>query len=167
VRSGCDAQLPATQHSTRGAMGIEEDLQARLDSVRACVAAAARRVGRQPEEVEIIAVSKTVEPERIAALARLGLRYFGENRVEEAEAKLPQVEALLGTARPRWCLVGHLQSRKVRRAVALFDEVHSLDSIGLALRLERAAAAQGRRAGGGQRLRRRGQVRLACRPLAR
>jgi pyridoxal phosphate enzyme (YggS family) len=123
---------------------MDTDLQSRLDAVRTRLAAAAQRAGRRPEEVEIVAVSKTVAAERVAALARLGVRCFGENRVEEAADKLPAVAALLGSA-PRWCLVGHLQSRKAARAVELFDEIHSLDSVRLAVRLERLAAAAGRR----------------------
>ncbi len=129
-------------------MDMDRELEERLAAVRERVAAAARRAGRRPEDVEIVAVSKMVPAERVAALAWLGVRSFGENRVEEAEEKLPAIEALLGGPayrERRWCLVGHLQSRKVARAVALFDEVHSLDSAGLALRLERAAAAGGRR----------------------
>lgn len=128
-------------------MDVEQQLQERLAAVREQVAAAARRAGRQPENVEIVAVSKTVPAERVAALARLGVRRFGENRVQEAADKLPAIEALLGEAayhERRWCMVGHLQSRKAARAVALFDEIHSLDSARLALRLERLAAAQGR-----------------------
>jgi len=128
-------------------MDTEHDLRTHLDSVRERIAAAARRAGRQPEEIELVAVSKTVAPERIAALARLGVRYFGENRVEEASAKLPALQALLGPeayASKRWCLIGHLQSRKAAQAVGLFDEIHSLDSLGLAQRLDRLAAAHGR-----------------------
>ncbi len=129
-------------------MEVEQDLQTRLEVVLERVAAAARRVQRQPEEIQVMAVAKTVAAERVAALARLGVRYFGENRVEEAAAKLPAVQALLGPAAyasKRWCMVGHLQSRKAAQAVALFDEVHSLDSTRLAERLDRLAAARGKR----------------------
>jgi len=128
-------------------MDTEQDLEMRLDGVRRRMAAAARRAGRQPEEVELMAVTKTVAAERVAALARLGVRYFGENRVEEASGKLPVLRELLGTAAyagKRWCLVGHLQSRKAAAAVELFDEVHSVDSVRLAQRLDRLAAARGR-----------------------
>ncbi|MCL6430324.1 MAG: alanine racemase [Anaerolineae bacterium] len=126
-------------------MDMEQQLQSRLEAVQARVAAAARRAGRDPAEVEIVAVSKTVPAERVAALARLGIRQFGENRVEEAEAKIPAVGALLGREFARdvsWYLVGHLQSRKAARALQLFDEVHSVDTAKLATRLDRLAAGE-------------------------
>jgi len=128
-------------------MDMEQDLLRRLNSVRERIAAAAVRAGRRPEEIELMAVTKTVEAERVAALARLGVRYFGENRVEEASAKLPVLRTLLGAphySSKRWCLVGHLQSRKAAQAVELFDEIHSLDSVRLAQRLDRLAAARGK-----------------------
>lgn len=127
-------------------MDAVESLADRLDVVRNNVRAAAQRAGRRPGDVLLVAVSKTVPPERVAALARLGVRCFGENRVEEAEGKLPAVEALLGAqafAALRWCLVGHLQSRKARRAIQLFDEIHSLDTVKLAARLDRLLAPDG------------------------
>ena len=126
-------------------MGIEEDLQARLEAVQERIATAARRAGRRPEEVRLVAVSKTVPPERIVAMARLGAVYFGENRVEEAAEKLPAIHRLLGPqeyAARRWCLIGHLQSRKAAQAIRLFDEIHSVDSSRLATRLERLAAGR-------------------------
>ncbi len=129
-------------------MDMEPELRSRLDAVRERVAAAARRVGRDPAGIQIVAVSKTVPAERVAALARLGVRHFGENRVEEAEAKIPAVRALLGQDLARdvsWYLVGHLQTRKAARALELFDEVHSVDTVRLATRLDRLAAARGRR----------------------
>ena len=129
-------------------MAIEQELQARLDAVRRNIAAAARRAGRRPEEVQLIAVTKTVAADRVAALARLGLRDFGENRVEEAEEKLPAIEALVGAetlAAQHWYLVGHLQSRKARRAIEIFDQIHSVDTVRLASRLDRLLARQGRR----------------------
>ncbi len=126
----------------------EQDLRTRLEMVLSRMAAAARRVGRRPEDVELVAVSKTVAADRVAALARLGVRRFGENRVEEAAEKLPTVAALLGEeayhAR-RWCLIGHLQSRKAARALQLFDELHAVDTVALATRLDGLAAAAGRR----------------------
>ncbi|HOG47964.1 MAG TPA: YggS family pyridoxal phosphate-dependent enzyme, partial [Anaerolineae bacterium] len=103
-------------------MDTEQDLETRLDHVFESIATAARRAGRRPEEVLLVAVSKTVPAERIAMLARLGVRCFGENRVEEAAEKLPAVASLLGHTAfgtLRWCLVGHLQSRKAARAVQL------------------------------------------------
>jgi pyridoxal phosphate enzyme (YggS family) len=124
-------------------MESEEHLQARLEIVLERVATAAARAGRRPEEVQLVAVSKTVPAERVAALAHLGVRCFGENRVEEAEEKLPTIRALLGPEAyeaQRWCLVGHLQSRKAARALHIFDEIHSVDSLRLAARLDRHLA---------------------------
>jgi pyridoxal phosphate enzyme (YggS family) len=83
-------------------------------------------------------VSKTVPPERLAAAVAAGLTHFGENRVQEAEAKQPIVEDA------RWHLIGHLQSNKAARAVALFDEIQSVDSLELAQRLGRLAISADR-----------------------
>ena len=86
------------------------------------IAAAAQRAGRAPTEVTLIAVTKTHSPQIVAAAHHAGLRDFGENRVEEASAKIPQVRELIPLPeRPRWHMVGHLQRRKARSAVALFD----------------------------------------------
>jgi pyridoxal phosphate enzyme (YggS family) len=83
-----------------------------------------------------VAVSKTHPPAAVGEAISAGLRDFGENRVQEAETKIPTV----GRAAARWHLIGHLQSNKARRAVELFDIIHSLDSIALAQRLDRVCA---------------------------
>ena len=98
------------------------------------IAAAARRVGREPGDVTLVAVSKTVPAARLRAALAAGLSLFGENRVQEALAK---VDAVPGAA---WHLVGPLQANKARRAVAAFDLVETVDSIALAARLDRLAA---------------------------
>lgn len=98
------------------------------------IATAARRAGRDPGEVTLVAVSKTVPPERLAAAAEAGLTLLGENRVQEAETK---VDAVPGAT---WHLVGPLQSNKARRAVATFDVIESVDSVALAERLDRIVA---------------------------
>ncbi|HET9479068.1 MAG TPA: YggS family pyridoxal phosphate-dependent enzyme [Pyrinomonadaceae bacterium] len=110
-----------------------EGLAARFADVRARIAAAARSSGRAPEEVTLIAVSKTHPPSLISRLIELGATDLGENRVQEAESKIPEV----GRTMARWHLVGHLQANKARRALNLFDVIHSLDSIDLARRLDR------------------------------
>ena len=89
----------------------------------------------------LVAVTKTQPPERIREAYEAGQRYFGENRVQEFEAKRPQLEL----AGARWHLVGHLQSNKARRAAQLFDVVETVDSVRLARRLHDAAAELGRR----------------------
>jgi pyridoxal phosphate enzyme (YggS family) len=88
----------------------------------------------------LIAISKTYGPDRVREAADCGLRLFGENKVQEAEAKIPECPGSLS-----WHLVGHLQSNKAARAVALFDQIHAVDSLKLLQRLEAAAAAEGKR----------------------
>jgi pyridoxal phosphate enzyme (YggS family) len=111
----------------------QEEFRSRLQCVREKIAAALSRANRQPEEVSLVAVSKTHPPEMIREALVAGLTDFGENRVQEAEEKIPQV----GRNKARWHLIGHLQSNKARRAVELFDVIHSLDSAALAQRLNR------------------------------
>ncbi len=94
--------------------------------MRECIARAADRVGRNPEEITIIAVSKTHPAEAIRAAFEAGLTHFGENRVQEWEGKRGRLSDLDAT----WHMIGHLQGNKVARAVQLFDEVDSVDSIG-------------------------------------
>jgi PLP dependent protein len=95
--------------------------------------AAARRVGRDPAGVTLVAVSKTVPVERIRAAVAAGLDVLGENRVQEAAAKIPEVQ---GAA---WHLVGPLQSNKARKALELFDMIESVHSMELAERLDQVA----------------------------
>jgi pyridoxal phosphate enzyme (YggS family) len=115
----------------------------RVTAVRERIARAAERAGRAPDAVRLVAVSKTHPVERVREAFAAGLREFGENRVQEAEAK---IEALadLRAAGLRWHLIGHLQSNKARRAAALFDVVHSIDSAELGLRLARLGQEAGR-----------------------
>src|ERR1051326_8387662 len=108
-------------------------LAARIEKIRRAMATAAARAHRSADDVTLVAVSKThpagQEREAIAA----GQIDFGENRVQEAEAKIPEV----GRDAARWHLIGHLQSNKARRAVELFDWIHSVDSVDLARRIDR------------------------------
>lgn len=126
---------------------MSNDLERNLRSVQQRIAAAAARAGRDPSEITLVAVSKTFPAEMVLAAHALGIRHFGENRVEEATEKIPQVNAQLPhhpiAQLPglTWHLVGHLQSRKVKDAVALFDFVQSVDSMHLAKRLSARAAA--------------------------
>jgi len=92
---------------------MEASVAERWAAVQERIARAARRAGRDPAEVTVVAVTKTVPPERIVEAYACGLRVFGENRVEEAEEKIPQVHARLGSeAHIHWHLVGHLQRGK-------------------------------------------------------
>jgi hypothetical protein len=97
------------------------------------IASASARVGRDPADVMLVAVSKTVASERLRAAVAAGLTTLGENRVQEAVAKTADVPGA------SWHLVGHLQGNKARQAVATFDVVQSVDSIDLAGRLDRIA----------------------------
>ncbi len=108
-------------------------LRARFVSVCARIGAAARGCHRAPEEITLIAISKTHPASSVKEALKLGITEFGENRVQEAESKIIEV----GRNRAHWHLVGHLQANKTRRALKLFDVVHSLDSIELARRLDR------------------------------
>jgi pyridoxal phosphate enzyme (YggS family) len=114
----------------------------RLADVRARIAHAARLAGREPDAIELIAVSKTVAAAGIAPLIGAGQASFGENRVQEAQAKWP---ALRERGEITLHLVGQLQSNKAREAVALFDAIHSLDRPSLVEALARAVDAAGRR----------------------
>jgi pyridoxal phosphate enzyme (YggS family) len=118
------------------------DLRARAAEVSARIERAARRVGRDPAEVRLVAVSKTHPAALVReAAAVAGLKEFGENRVQEAEAKIGELKDLPGL---RWHLIGHLQPNKARRAVKLFDLIHTVDGAALAERLERICAEEGR-----------------------
>jgi pyridoxal phosphate enzyme (YggS family) len=114
----------------------------RLAGVRAKIAAAAARAGRDAGEVRLIAVSKTFGAEAIEKVLQAGQREFGENRVQEAQAKWPRLRAHY--PKLDLSLVGPLQTNKVRDAVALFDAIHSLDRDRLAASLGAEMARQGR-----------------------
>jgi hypothetical protein len=116
----------------------------RVAAVQARIAAAAHRAGRDPSEVKLVAVSKTFAAGAVAELASLGLGRFGENRVQEALQKIPEVQKLTGE-KLEWHLIGSLQRNKAARAARVFDCIHSVDRAELALELERAARAAARR----------------------
>ena len=106
----------------------------RVAAVRERIARAAARAGRKSEDVTLVAVSKTQGPEIVRAAFAAGLRVFGENRVQEAEAKAATL-ADLRAAGLAWHLVGHLQVNKARKAAPLFDLIHSVDSAELGRKL--------------------------------
>ena len=112
----------------------------RVAAVRERIARAAERASRSPGDVTLVAISKTHPAEAVRAAFAAGVRDFGENRVQEAEPKIAST-ADLGAS---WHLVGHLQSNKARKAVALFGLIQSVDSLELALRLARVGAEEGR-----------------------
>jgi pyridoxal phosphate enzyme (YggS family) len=112
------------------------DIVEALARLRARIEDACRRARRDPTDVRLVAVSKTVSPERIRELIRAGHRIVGENRIQEVEAKREVVgpEAV-------WHFIGHLQRNKVRQAVGAFELIHSVDSLRLARELNRRALA--------------------------
>ena len=115
------------------------ELAANLDRIRARIAAAAQRAGRDADTVLLLGVTKTVPPEDVDTAVAAGLITFGENKIQEAKAKVPVV-----SGRARWHFIGHLQSNKAREAVALFDLIQSVDSVKLAGELDKWAAQAGK-----------------------
>jgi hypothetical protein len=115
----------------------------RVAAVRERMARAAARAGRRAEDVTLVAVGKTFPAEAVREAFAAGVRDFGENRVQEAEAKAPSLLDLR-SAGLRWHLVGHLQKNKSKKAVALFDVIQSLDEVELAHHLEHYGAEQGK-----------------------
>jgi pyridoxal phosphate enzyme (YggS family) len=116
------------------------DLAGRIARVRDTIATAAERSRRRPEDVLLVAVSKTVTADAVVAAWRLGIDTFGENRVQEAAEKIEAIstipEVQSGKA-VRWHLIGHLQANKARQAVRLFTAIESIDSLELATRVDR------------------------------
>ena len=107
-----------------------------LAKIRSRIDAAARRAGRNPRDIRLMAVCKTMPVEAIREAYNAGQRLFGENRVQEFAEKFPQLRELDAD----WHMIGHLQSNKSKNAVELFDAVDSLDSIALGEKLNAAAA---------------------------
>lgn len=120
------------------------EIAERLSLVHSQVERAAASAGRDPARVQLLAISKTFPASRVIEALDAGIRSFGENRVQEASLKLPEV-ASASERTPEWHFVGPLQRNKARQAVALFDMIHSLDRPELATELERAATALERR----------------------
>jgi len=123
-------------------MSVEPSrIAANLAEVRGRVAAACARSGRRPEELRLVAVTKTVGVEEINSLLALGQMDIGESRVQDALVK----RAAAGPG-ARWHMIGHLQRNKVKRALELFDAIHSVDSERLALTVSQEALSKGTRA---------------------
>jgi pyridoxal phosphate enzyme (YggS family) len=121
----------------------DHPVAAALSAVRARIAAAADAVGRDPRAVTLVAVSKTHGADAVRAAVAAGQRVFGENRVQEAKAKFPEIRA--ETPDLELHLIGPLQTNKVKDAVALFDVIQTVDRAKLARELAREMARQGRR----------------------
>ncbi len=119
---------------------MTENLAERLAKVKEQIKRAAQKASRNADEIKLVAVSKTHGAETVKEAIEAGLTVFGENKVQEAEAKIPEI----GREKAEWHLIGHLQSNKARKAVKLFDVIHSIDSLELAERLERICVEENR-----------------------
>ena len=114
------------------------DVREKLERVRSQIIDAAKKSGRSPEDVDLIAISKTHDAERVRQAIEAGQQLFGESRVQEARIKIPLLPSSL-----RWHFVGHLQKNKIRHALPLFELFHSVDSSALAQEMNRFADEDG------------------------
>jgi PLP dependent protein len=119
---------------------MTENLAERLAKVQEQIKFAAENANRNADEIKLVAVSKTHPAAAINEAIEAGANIFGENKVQEAEDKITEI----GHEKAEWHLIGHLQSNKARKAVKLFDVIHSLDSLELATRLERICIEENR-----------------------
>ena len=115
-----------------------EKIAENLEHVRAQIADAAEKKGRSPDDIELVAISKTHDAEKVHKAYEAGQILFGESRVQEARAKIPLLPSGL-----RWHFVGHLQKNKIRHALPLFELFHSVDSLALAQDINRIAEEDG------------------------
>ncbi len=113
-------------------------LKDKLETVQAAVAKAAEKSGRTAKDITLVAVTKGVEVARILEAKVLGLAKFGENRVQEAQEKIPQIPDV------EWHMIGHLQTNKIKEALSLFSVIQSVDSLRLAREIDREAQVQGK-----------------------
>jgi PLP dependent protein len=109
-----------------------------LERVREQIASAAANAGRSADDVELVAITKTHPAEKVREAIQAGQTLFGESRVQEARAKIPELLSNI-----RWHFVGHLQKNKVRQALPLFEMIHSVDSLALAQDINRIAQEEG------------------------
>lgn len=120
----------------------EAAIRARIAGIRHRLAAACERAGRDPQDVTLMAVTKTVSAELIEAAYHAGITFFGENRVQEAAAKISPTlrhELERPAMMPQWHLIGHLQTNKAKKALELFQVIQSVDSLRLAEVLQQQA----------------------------
>ncbi|MBA3833074.1 MAG: YggS family pyridoxal phosphate-dependent enzyme [Chthoniobacterales bacterium] len=116
------------------------DVADNLDRVRQEIASAAAKASRPVDEIELVAVSKKQDAEKIRATGEAGQMLFGESRVQEARVKIPLLPSRL-----RWHFIGHLQKNKIRHALPLFELFHGIDSLALAQDMDRVAEEEGTR----------------------
>jgi len=118
------------------------DIRDRFLQVQEKIASVCRRVGRDPAGITLVAVTKYSTVDQIREAIAAGITHIGENRIQDAEKKFAQLGELAGRVRKH--MIGHLQTNKAKAAIQLFDMIQSLDSVKLALEMEKRAAAQGR-----------------------
>jgi pyridoxal phosphate enzyme (YggS family) len=118
---------------------VDATIASNLQTVRSRIDAAARRAGRDPSDVRLVAVSKTFSADHVRAARAAGQLDFGENKVQEALQKIEET----ADREIRWHLIGHLQSNKAKKAAAPFACIHSMDSVDLLRKVDAAAADQG------------------------
>jgi hypothetical protein len=111
-----------------------EEIGKRIERIKNRIYDASRKVGRDPEDVEILGATKDISVDLINEAARAGIRLFGENRVQEAQRKIPQILYDV-----EWHMIGHLQRNKVKKALELFHTIESVDSLRLALEINKRA----------------------------
>jgi pyridoxal phosphate enzyme (YggS family) len=115
------------------------EIAANLEIIQQRIATACERAQREPASVTLLAVAKGQPPEAVSEAARLGVTFIGENKVQEAKAKIP-----LCSGRLHWHFIGHLQSNKCRDAVELFEMIQSVDSLSLAQEISKRAEQAGK-----------------------
>ena len=118
-------------------------IEQNLEQVRERIAEAALRSGRDPAQITVVAVTKMRPADAVIQAYQAGARDFAENRVEEGARKIPICRAALGDEQPTWHMIGHVQSRKARAVVLVFDTVQSVDGVGIARRLSHFAEESG------------------------
>ncbi len=120
---------------------METDIRANVQNIQAVIEKAAAKAGRSPTAIKLMAVSKTIDSGRISQALEAGIRHLGENRVQEAQSKKP----LLRSHPFTFHLIGPLQKNKVNKAIEIFDWIHTVDSIELAAKMNRASELSGKR----------------------
>jgi pyridoxal phosphate enzyme (YggS family) len=134
--SALPKKFPNEQKSVQSElMGVAEN----FERVRAQITQAAAKAGHSEHEIELVAITKTHPAEKIREAVEAGHRLFGESRVQEARAKIPELPSNL-----RWHFVGHLQKNKIRHALPLFELFHGVDSLALAQEMNRIGAEEGK-----------------------
>jgi len=120
------------------------DITENLESIQERIARAAERSGRDPQDVTLVAVTKTFPADLVLVAYDAGVRHFGENRAREGISKITALEPYLSEPPATWHMIGHIQSRKARRVAEHYDYVHSIDRLKIARRLSRYAVEAGR-----------------------